>query len=236
MNSRLEKLVSKPQIFTVHRYSDGKVLGKRENYGDEMLSKYNANFWDIHRADLQLALFDRARALGVRFRFGVLVEKHDFSIPEVTLSDGERLRADLIVAADGKKTYHSLPLSELLTWLGLWSKSRSSFLARPSPPLPTGDLAYRILLRTADIQDEELREFASVPRVCLWVGPECHVMCYPVKNNTLLNIVLLVPDNLPEAVARAPGSLEEMHEIFQGWDPRYVDGTPLVNAPLIILA
>lgn len=48
-------------------------------------------------------------------------------------------------------------------------------------------------------------------------------MYYPLKNNTLLNVVLLVPDNLPEAVAKAPGDLEEMHEIFKDWDPRYVD-------------
>lgn len=96
-------MVSKPKIFTVHRYSDGKLLGKRENYGDEMFKKYKANFWDIHRADLQLTLYHHARELGVKFRFGVLVEGHDFSIPEVTLSDGERVRGDLIVAADGKQ-------------------------------------------------------------------------------------------------------------------------------------
>jgi salicylate hydroxylase len=104
--------------------------------------------------------------------------------------------------------------------IGLWSKTRSSFLGQDSPPLPTGDLAYRILLHTKDLKDSELKEFASIPRVSLWVGPDCHVMCYPLKNNTMLNIVLLVPDNLPEAVAKAPGDLEEMHEIFKSWDPR----------------
>lgn len=93
---------------------------------------------------------------------------------------------------------------------------------KPSPPLPTGDLAYRILLRREDIKDKDLREFTSIPRVCLWVGPECHVMYYPLKNNSLLNIVLLVPDNLPEEVAKAPGDLAEMATIFENWDPRQV--------------
>ncbi|KAB5540244.1 hypothetical protein GE09DRAFT_252781 [Coniochaeta sp. 2T2.1] len=203
LNGRLQGLVSNPQVFTVHRYSDGALLGKRDNYGAEMLDKYQGNFWDIHRADLQTAMYERARELGAEFRFGVLVEGHDFSLPEVTLSSGEKIGGDLIIAADG-----------------LWSKARSSFLGKPSPPIPTGDLAYRIVLEVKDIQDEELREFASIPRVCLWAGPDCHVIYYPLKNNTMLNIVLLVPDNLPEAVARAPGDIEEMHEIFKNWDPR----------------
>lgn len=67
-----------------------------------MHRRHGANFWDIHRADLQLALFHHAELLGAKFRFGVLVENHDFSIPQVTLSDGEQLQGDLIVAADGR--------------------------------------------------------------------------------------------------------------------------------------
>ena len=42
----------------------------------------------------------------------------------------------------------------------------------------------------------------------------------------MFNIVLLVPDNLPEGVARQPGSLEEMRAIFTDWDPvlnRFLD-------------
>ncbi|KEF56711.1 uncharacterized protein A1O9_06900 [Exophiala aquamarina CBS 119918] len=76
-----------------------------------------------------------------------------------------------------------------------------------------GDLAYLVILRVDEIQDDELWNFVSTPRVCLWAGPECHVMLYPLKNNTLCNIVLLVPDNLPENVTKQPRDLEEMHEI-----------------------
>jgi salicylate hydroxylase len=34
--------------------------------------------------------------------------------------------------------------------------------------------------------------------------------------------VLLVPDDLPEEVARVEGNLEEMKKLFEGWDPVYV--------------
>lgn len=55
----------------------------------------------------------------------------------------------------------------------------------------------------------------------LWAGPGCHAICYPLKGNSLINIVLLAPDNLPEGVARAAGDLDEMLDVFRDWDPRY---------------
>ncbi|KIW99461.1 uncharacterized protein Z518_11200 [Rhinocladiella mackenziei CBS 650.93] len=205
LQPRLQNLVTCPEIFTIHRYSDGKLLGQRQHFGQEMLRKYRANFWDTHRADLQLVLYDRAESLGVKFRFGVLVEGHNFKVPE-------RLTA--------RNHLSKTPFKRSLTSSGLWSKCRASFLGKPSPPIPTGDLAYRIVLRVEDIDDKDLREFASVPRVCLWVGPDCHAIYYPLRNNTMCNVVLLVPDNLPENVAKASGDLGEMHEIFKDWDPR----------------
>jgi salicylate hydroxylase len=35
----------------------------------------------------------------------------------------------------------------------------------------------------------------------------------------MYNIVLLVPDNLPPGVSKQSGSVEEMKELFVGWDP-----------------
>ena len=102
---------------------------------------------------------------------------------------------------------------------GLWSKARSEFLATNDPPFPTGDLAYRIVLNTDMIIDQDMKEFVSKPRVHLWAGPQCHAIYYPLRNNTMINIVLLVPDNLPENVAKASGDLEEMKELFRDWDP-----------------
>ena len=66
-----------------------------------MLSKYGSPFCDIHRADLQLAMFERAKELGVQFMFNATVSQYDFESPSVTLLDGTRIEGDLIVAADG---------------------------------------------------------------------------------------------------------------------------------------
>ncbi|KAF4995696.1 hypothetical protein FDECE_12725 [Fusarium decemcellulare] len=202
LKSSLENLASSPEEFLVRRFDGRKLLGERQNFAAEMLNKYQSHYWDMHRADLQLAMFERAKELGVRFRFGTLVTDVDLAIPQLTTDKGEKISGDLVIAADG-----------------LWSKTRSKVLGRPSPPITTGDLAYRIVLKSEDIQDKELLDFMKKPRVCLWVGPECHAIYYPLRNNTMANIVLLVPDNLPDNVAKMPGDLSEMREIFEKWDP-----------------
>lgn len=83
--------------------------------------------WDLHRADMQIALWKKAEIIGVKFQFGVSVSAIDCPGAKVTLKSGEVLTADLVVAADG-----------------LHGMSRSNFLGRPDPPKPTGDLAYRM--------------------------------------------------------------------------------------------
>ncbi|PGH13603.1 hypothetical protein AJ79_03596 [Helicocarpus griseus UAMH5409] len=205
LKDSLESLASSPEEFLVRRHDGHKLLGSRSNFACEMLDKYGSFYWDIHRADLQIAMFERAKGLGVRFQFGTTVMEVISKTAEIVTDKKEIIGGDLVVAADG-----------------LWSNTRSSVLGGPSVPIPTGDLAYRIVLRSEDLTDPGLQEFVKIPRVCLWVGPECHAIFYPVKNNTMVNIVLLVPDNLPDNVDRMPGNLEEMKEIFSKWDPLYV--------------
>lgn len=67
-----------------------------------MISKYGAPFWDMHRADLQLAMFERAQELGVRFRFGATVTDYDFEGATVSLSNDDEVSGDLVIAADGE--------------------------------------------------------------------------------------------------------------------------------------
>ncbi|OBT97710.1 hypothetical protein VE01_05027 [Pseudogymnoascus verrucosus] len=202
LGDQLQKVTTVPEQFTIYRYSNGEVLGKRDNYGAEMLAKYGAPFWDVHRADLQIAMYERAKNLGIKFRFSAQVESYDLATPKAILQGGEEVHADLIIAADG-----------------LWSRCRSSMLGYIASPTPTGDLAYRIVLNFDQVKDPEVLRFLSKPQVHLWAGPDCHAIYYPLRNNTMCNIVLLVPDNLPENVARAPGSIDEMKEIFRNWDP-----------------
>ncbi|PYH42368.1 uncharacterized protein BP01DRAFT_359459 [Aspergillus saccharolyticus JOP 1030-1] len=61
---------------------------------------------------------------------------------------GHSFSGDLIIAADG-----------------LWSKCRDAFVGRKDEPVPTGDLAYRIVLTADQITDPKLRSLVQNPEV-----------------------------------------------------------------------
>ncbi|KAK8029218.1 3-hydroxybenzoate 6-hydroxylase [Apiospora marii] len=196
---------AEPTSLTVHRYT-GPVLAQDASFARNMRTRYGAPFLDMHRVDLQRALCERARALGVRFRLGEKVV--DLALdqaprrPEVVTAAGARAAADLVVAADG-----------------LWSRCRSRFLGRDDPPRPTGDLAYRVVLKLDQIPDPDLRRRVAEPATHFWIGPYAHAVAYSLRGGTMYNIVLLVPDDLPPGVSRQEGSVEEMKALFEGWDP-----------------
>ncbi|KAF2678732.1 FAD binding domain-containing protein [Lentithecium fluviatile CBS 122367] len=200
-----------PETCTVYNYK-GKVLAHEDGFGKNCRRKYGAPFSDVHRVDLQQALARRAKELGVDVVLGARVKSINFdhqladgSKKALILSEGENgtiFEADLVVGADG-----------------LWSTCRSLFLGRKDAPLPTGDLAYRIVLRVEQILDEKLRKMVQEHAVRFWVGPDAHVVAYSMRGGTMYNVVLLVPDDLDEGVARTEGDLNEMRKLFEGWDP-----------------
>lgn len=187
---------------SVHRYS-GKVLAHEDDFHRNIRRKYQAPFLDMHRVDLQLSLYERAKQLGVQFFLGEKVDAIEIDAAELTTESGLRAKADIIVAADG-----------------LWSKTAASFRGKKSPPLPTGDLAYRVVLNLKDIADDpELIAWVRNPTVHFWIGPGTHVVGYSIRGGEMYNLVLLCPDDLPQGVSRKPGDLEEMKALFAEWDP-----------------
>lgn len=167
-----------------------------------------APFWDFHRANLHKCLLDRALELGADLRTNSRVQGYeiaaDGTTATVSLEGGAVMTADLVVGADG-----------------INSKLREIFLGRPDPPQLTGDLAYRLLLKTKEMRaDPELKPFVEDPQVNYWVGPDAHAVNYVLKGGELFNMVLLVPDNIPAGVNILEGSVEEMRDLYKDWDPR----------------
>lgn len=202
---------AEPTAVTVHRYS-GQTLAHEEDFNESIRRKYPAPFVDLHRVDLQQALFARAKQLGVSFHMDEKVQGIDFPSTTVTTVSGYSYTGDLIIAADG-----------------LWSRCRECYSGRKDEPLPTGDLAYRIVLDAEQIDDPELRAMIENPQVHFWIGPGAHAVAYSIRGGSMFNVVLLVPDNLPSGVARATGSVEEMRELFKDWDPMWVSLCILVE-------
>jgi len=94
-------------------------------------------------------------------------------------------------------------------------------LDSPSPPIETGDLAYRATFSRAqllNLKDRRVEEMCLKNASTLWMGPDRHCVFYPVRGGTVFNLVLLRPDNLPSGVRTTHGDLEEMKATFEGWD------------------
>ncbi|KAI8628553.1 FAD/NAD(P)-binding domain-containing protein [Xylariaceae sp. FL1651] len=191
-----------------------KFWGWKGNYLSQMdyhgyARAAGAPFWDFHRANLHKGLLTRAVQLGAKVITNARVQ--DFTIADnessatVFLADGRVMSTDLLVGADG-----------------INSKMREIFLGREDPPVVTGDLAYRLLLDTKDMMnDPELRPFVDNPQVNYWVGPGMHAVNYILRGGELFNMVLLVPDDIPEGSSNTiEGDVAEMRAHFAQWDPR----------------
>ncbi|KAI4868020.1 FAD/NAD(P)-binding domain-containing protein [Hypoxylon rubiginosum] len=203
-----EKLVKHA---TMPRFSN--MIGWKGNFLSRMdLHGYadalGTPFWDFHRANLHRCLLDRAIELGAQLHVRSRVQDIEYAQDGLTstavLSDGRTMSADLIVGADGISSH----LREIL-------------LGKPDPPLPTGDLAYRLLINTKDmLADPELQHFIKDPQVNYWLGPDAHAVNYVLRGGELFNMVLLVPDDMPEAAMTVDGNVEEMQALYKDWDPR----------------
>jgi salicylate hydroxylase len=201
----LKSLVCEPKTLTVYNYR-GQTLAHEDEFDANIRRKYGAPFSDCHRVDLQQALVKKARELGVTVVLDAQVTDIDFGNEA-----GDRARvkasdhvydADLVVGADG-----------------LWSTCRSTMLGKRDTPMPTGDLAYRVVLNIDQVKSQKLRDMVQDFACRFWAGPDSHVVAYSLRGGKMYNVVLLVPDDLEEGVARTEGDLDEMKKLFEGWDP-----------------
>ena len=152
IGNRLQKVAAVPTYISVTRYDGSKRLSYQADFQEDVVAKFNAPFWDLHRADLQTALYERTLELGVKFRLGCSVTDVNFDSGILTLKTGEKIQSDLIVGADG-----------------LWSTCRQLFTSGiPDPPVSTGDLAYRIVLSLDQIADSDLRDIVQNPGCRFW--------------------------------------------------------------------
>lgn len=211
----LSPLATFPGSLCVRRYDGTKILRYEPAFQENINRDYRAPFWGMHRVDLQRAMAARVKELGVTLVLGARVVDVDFEQAIVRfvkrgVQDGaegeeESITGDVVLGADG-----------------LWSATRAKFLGQPSPAKFTGDCAFRIVIKTADLHGPdkvELEDFIRSATVNFWIGPAMHVVAYTMRAAEVYNIVLLCPDDLPADVAKIEGDVGEMRRVFEPWDP-----------------
>ena len=164
LGEHLDKVAVKPECLALRRYDTGETIGLTK-WGDVMERDYGAPYYHIHRADFHKLLYDLV-VPHVTILLDSLVVGCDPGpvSPSVTLKSGKVVRGDLIVGADGVKSFIQQVVS-----------------GRPSPAEPTGDAAYRAIVPASLLmQDPELRELIEHPQMAGWMAPRRHLMAYPI--------------------------------------------------------
>ncbi|KAJ9093163.1 hypothetical protein QFC21_006479 [Naganishia friedmannii] len=177
-------------------------------------SDYDADRLCFHRVDLHESLkglaTDPSRPGNpATIRVASRVLSCDCESGIVTLENGETVQGDLVVGADG-----------------IHSKIRASVLGKEVTASPTGLSAYRLI-----IPKEKLLTIPHVsammtddnPWTTMLLGRDCRVVMGPCREQSLLSIVALVPDQLMNEQAStswtAQGSLEDLLKSFDDFPP-----------------
>ena len=199
----------KLEALSLRRYADDSELARISIENVEIV--HGAPTLAAHRADLQNTLRKGAIVAGALIHTNSFVEDIDFENTRLKIKGAsEWTGADVIIAADGVK---SMIRKKMLALRGEVDRRRE-----------TGDAAWRVVISAAQIyesQDATLIEALEGSVGLRWMGPNGHIMCYPIKNHTLLNIVLLHPDKpSTEESWTTRGDKTEMIEFYKNWNPR----------------
>jgi salicylate hydroxylase len=141
------------------------------------LSGYDAPYWVVHRADLQAVLLAAVEAApGISVRLGTRVDGFDSG------SDGVAIATSGVAA--GEQHGRALIGAD-----GLWSRLREA-LGRRSSARFAGRSAWR-----AVVPSNEVAKPFLAAEVQLWLGTGGHIVHYPIRAGTAVNIVAITTDD-----------------------------------------
>jgi salicylate hydroxylase len=170
--------------------------------GEAAAFRAGSPYWVIHRADLQAALEaavndhpDIDLRLGCQFED---VTKHAKGLT-VVQRRGNARQQELAVALIGAD--------------GIWSSVRGHLFPDLQPQF-SGLIAWRGTLDATALP----REYTA-PRVQLWMGPDAHLVAYPISGGRQINVVAIVSGDWNRPGWSAPGDTNEIKDAFasQRW-------------------
>ena len=165
--------------------------------GETATSRAGAPYWVMHRADLQAALQAQVNDHpDIELRLGCQFEDvvpHAKGLTVVQRS-GMTRQQELAVALVGAD--------------GIWSTVRHHLFPEVQPQF-SGLIAWRGTLDTTQLP----REYASC-RVQIWMGPDAHLVAYPISAARKINVVAVVPGTWNRPGWSAPGEVCEIKNAF----------------------
>jgi salicylate hydroxylase len=166
--------------------------------GAEATFRYGAPYLILHRADLQKALLQRVGQLpDIDLRLGVQFEDAATHANGVT-----------VAARHGDNRRHNETAIGLIGADGLWSAVRNRFFGNVAPQF-SGKIAWRGSLDPTLLP----REF-NRGRVQLWLGPNAHLVAYPIRGGRLINLVAIADGKWNRPGWNEPADAAEVTQFF----------------------
>jgi salicylate hydroxylase len=196
LQSRLAPRALIPDAVSVISARAGREIA-RLPLGEPASARAGAPYWVMHRADLQAALQAE-------------VNEH----PDIDLRLGCQFE-DLAPHAKGLTVVHRSGTARqqetavaLIGADGIWSSVRQHLFPQAQPQF-SGLIAWRGTLEATQLP----REHASA-RVQLWMGPDAHLVAYPISGARRINVVAVVPGTWNRPGWSAPGEIGEIKTVF----------------------
>jgi len=176
----------------------------REPLKATVAAQFGAPYLTAHRADLHALLLARLPAGAVRLQAQCTDASSAGSLAVAKFADGRTVEADVVVGADG-----------------INSAVRESLFGL-QPARFTQQMAWRCLV-PIDCVPTQIGPGKSVAighdEYVGWIGPDGHVICYPIRGGALYNIFAgHVSDDWVEESWSVPSSVEELLAGYRGWN------------------
>ena len=167
--------------------------------GEAFRARFGNPYAVIHRVDVHLSLLEGAQETGrVEFLTSTRVEHIEQSPGRVMVVDqqGRTHTGQALIGADGVK-----------------SVVRQKYVGDPARV--TGHVVYRAVVDRKDFPLDLQWNAASI-----WVGPNCHLVHYPLRGGEQYNVVVTFHSREQEEWGVREGSKEEVQSYFQGICPK----------------
>ncbi|WP_079433836.1 3-hydroxybenzoate 6-monooxygenase [Zoogloea sp. LCSB751] len=182
----------------MHDALDESVVGRIPT-GEAFRKRFGNPYAVIHRVDVHLSLLEGAQETGrVEFLTSTHVSRVEQDADSVTVYDqhGNAHKGIALIGADGVR-----------------SAVREQFVGDPARV--TGHVVYRAVVDKKDFPEDLQWNAASI-----WVGPNCHLVHYPLRGGEQYNVVVTFHSRQQEEWGVTEGSAEEVQSYFQGICPK----------------
>lgn len=185
-------------FMVMHDAVDEYQVGKIPT-GEAFIKRFGNPYAVIHRVDVHTSLLEGAQETGkVEFLTSTRVERIEQDAQGVTVVDqhGNAHKGLALIGADGVK-----------------SVVRAHYVNDPARV--TGHVVYRAVVDKKDFPENLQWNAASI-----WVGPNCHLVHYPLRGGEQYNVVVTFHSRQQEEWGVTDGSKEEVQSYFQGICPK----------------